>query len=291
MYDPIAGRVLLAGGSTPTNGGRSFQFFNDLWAFDGAAWAALSRSGTERSGIALVFDSRRQRVLSFGGYSGSASLGDLRLLEGTSWRTIGQHPELVAAEAGFVYDSHRDRFVEFGGSAGQRQSHGDTWELDGDRWTKLPITGPAARQAQVMIYDPRRQRTVLFGGMGVLPPGTRQPPVLGDLWEFDGTTWVERTAAGPSPRMGAGGTYDSKRGLLIVFGGSDSAGELGDTWSWDGTTWRKLSDTGPEARAMGYLAYDAKRDRVVLFGGRKGYPDGDRNDTWEWDGAAWHRVP
>ena len=39
-YDPIAGRVLLAGGSTPTNGGRSFQFFNDLWAFDG--WGGMA---------------------------------------------------------------------------------------------------------------------------------------------------------------------------------------------------------------------------------------------------------
>ena len=84
--------------------------------------------------------------------------------------------------------------------------------------------------------------------------------------------------------------YDSKRGLVILFGGLGNDGFLGDTWSWDGTKWTRLAETGPEPRGMGYLAYDKRRDRVVLFGGRKGYPDGDLNDTWEWDGTRWQRV-
>ena len=91
-------------------------------------------------------------------------------------------------------------------------------------------------------------------------------------------------------RNGAGATFDSRRGLVIVFGGAGPGGFLGDTWSWDGTAWRKLADTGPEPRVMGYLAYDRNRDRVVLFGGRKGWPDGDLNDTWEWDGVSWKKV-
>ena len=79
----------------------------------------------------------------------------------------------------------------------------------------------------------------------------------------------------------------ARRGLVIVFGGTSSAGFLGDTWSWDGTAWRQLATSGPEPRGMGYLAYDARRDRVVLFGGRKGWPDGDLNDTWEFESEVW----
>lgn len=287
VYDPVAGRVLLTGGSTPVDDGKGFEFFDDLWSFDGKAWTALPPSGSKRSGVALAFDSRGKRVLSFGGYETSGSLGDLRQLEAAGWKTLGEHPELLAAEPGFVYDPARDRFVEFGGSARPRQCNGDTWEFDGKQWTKLAIENPPARQAHVMVQDTARNRTVVFGGMSERD----ESPLVGDTWEFDGKAWTEKKVTGPAPRMGAGAAFDSKRKVLILFGGGDRDGFLGDTWSWDGTAWKKLADTGPEPRAMGYLAYDAKRDRVVLFGGRKGYPDGDLDDTWEWDGKAWKRVP
>ena len=90
--------------------------------------------------------------------------------------------------------------------------------------------------------------------------------------------------------MGVGATFDSKRGVVVIFGGVGPNGFHGDTWSWNGTSWSKLSDTGPEPRGMGYLVYDRHRDRIVLFGGRKGWPDGDLNDTWEWDGSSWRQV-
>lgn len=287
-YDEVAHRVLLTGGSTPIDGGQRFVFFDDLWAFDGSGWKQLASSGKKSSGGRLAFDRAAKRMVSFGGYDGH-SLGDVRVLEGDTWRTIGQHTEMPAAEPGFVYDSRRNRFVAFGGSAGRGQAHGDTWELEGTTWKRIPGTGPAARQAHVMVYDERRGRTVVFGGMGQGPAG--QPPLsLGDTWELNGAVWTERRVAGPSARSGAGVAYDSKRGLVIIFGGVDSDGFFGDTWSWNGSAWRKLAESGPEPRGMGYLAYDAQRDRVVLFGGRKGWPDGDLNDTWEWDGAQWKRV-
>jgi hypothetical protein len=194
-----------------------------------------------------------------------------------------------AAEPGFVHDSRRDRFVAFGGSSGPGAARGDTWEYDGATWTRVGAATPPARQALAMVFDERRGRTVLFGGMGTGPRG-QHPPALGDTWEYDGSTWTELKVAGPSARFAAGVAYDSRRGRMILFGGLTSDGFNGETWSWDGTAWTRLADSGPEPRAMGSLAYDKHRDRVVLFGGRKGWPDGDLNDTWEWDGATWRRV-
>jgi len=288
-YDPERQRVVLTGGSTPRDSGRSFVFFDDLWEFDGSRWRALPSSGRRVSGVGLAFDSRAKRLTSFGGYSDGAAIAEMRILVGNAWETVGQHPEVRAAEPGFVYDRRRNRFVTFGGGGGRFQTHGDTWEFDGAIWTKHASTSPAARQAHVMSYDIRRGRTVVFGGLGTAPQGQR-PPALADTWEFDGTEWIERKVEGPSPRIGAGSTYDSKRGLVILFGGSGNDSLRGDTWSWDGTEWRRLATTGPEPRAMGYMAYDEARDRIVLFGGRKGYPNGDLNDTWEWNGTAWRRV-
>ena len=288
IYDESRQRILLTGGSTPVNGGTSFEFFNDLWEFDGKAWTQLVPSGEKLSGISAAYDSRRKRVVSFGGYRGE-SIADLRVLEQDAWTKIGEHAEMPAAEPGFVYDIPRDRLVAFGGSAGRGQAHGDTWTYDGNVWTKIEGAGPGARQAHMMAFDAKRGRTVLFGGMGTAPRGER-PPTFGDTWEFDGSSWRKLDVSGPSPRTSAGITYDSRRGLVILFGGLDSAGFKGDTWSWNGSEWKLLSTAGPEPRAMGYIAYDKARDRVVLFGGRKGYPDGDLDDTWEWDGTAWRAA-
>lgn len=291
VYDETRQRVILTGGSSPTDSGRNFAFFNDLWEFDGTRWMPRLESGERISGIRLAFDSRQKRIVSFGGFTGRVASGAVRVLGDSGWRTIGIHAEMPAAEAGFVYDSKRDRFVAFGGSTESRQVHGRTWELQSATWTEVASgsSTPPARQAHVMVFDERRGRTVLFGGMGTGPSG-QPPPSLADTWEFDGTGWTQRQVAGPSARNAAGATYDTRRGRVILFGGAGANGFLGDTWSWDGTEWKKLSDLGPSPRAMGYLAYDKARDRVVLFGGRNGYPNGDQNDTWEWDGTSWRRV-
>ena len=292
VYDDANSRVLVTGGSSPYENGNCCAMFNDLWAFDGARWTALPSSGAQMSGMRLAYDARAKRVVSFGGWIAGRSLPDLRALERDAWTALAPLTEMPASEPGFVYDTRRNRFVAFGGSAGRGQTNDKTWEFDGSAWTKVADGGPPARQAFVMVFDERRARTVVFGGIGVATPPTPPSP-LGDLWEFDGRTWTRITAAnGPSPRHSAGAAYDSKRGRVIVFGGFGADGMLGDTWAWDGRAWTRLADaspTGPDARGMGYLAYDRKRDRVVLFGGRKGWPI-DLNDTWEWDGAAWKRV-
>lgn len=292
VYDEVGERVLLTGGSSPHEDGSCCAFFNDLWAFDGTRWTALGASGAPMSGMRLAFGSRLNRVLSFGGFADGRSLPDLRALERDTWTNLGPHPEMAAAEPGFVYDSKRHRFVALGGSGPRGQAYADTWEYDGRTWTRVTSAGPPARQAFVMVYDERRDRTVVFGGSGPATPPT-PGPVYNDLWEFDGRTWTEIEAPnGPAARFAAGATYDSKRGQVIVFGGQTRNGALGDTWAWDGRAWTRLADgspDGPEARAMGYLAYDRGRDRVVLFGGRQRWPI-DLNDTWEWDGSAWKRV-
>ncbi len=292
VYDEAGKRVLLWGGSSPYANGDCCEFFNDLWAFDGTRWTSLGETGTRVSGVGLAYDTRAKRVVAFGGYvpgtTGGVSLGDVRILENTTWVSRGRHPEIIAAEPGFVFDSARNRFVTFGGAGGRGAAHGTLWEWDGSTWNRSPATGPAARQGHVMVFDATRNRLVVFGGMGNISQG--QPPQqFNDTWEFDGQTWKQFTVPGPSARAAAGAAFDSKRGLVVMFGGMSGGSMLGDTWAWNGTAWRQLSDTGPEARAMGYLAYDSHRDRIVLFGGRKGWPN-DLNDTWEWDGSSWKQV-
>ncbi|MBL7744249.1 MAG: hypothetical protein JNN00_12300 [Chitinophagaceae bacterium] len=284
-YDEKNEVVIMTAGSTPLNGGSSFEMYNDLWKFDGKAWKQDGTAGDKRSGIRMAYDSKRKKLFSFGGWMEGNSLPELRVMENGEWKTVSGLSGMKAAESGFVYDEKRDRLVTFGGSAARGVVNNITWEWDGSRWKQFEGKNPPGRQAFVMIYDNKREKIVLLGGMD----GARNQ--FTDMWEFDGQKWdsIPVGPVNPGPRISAGYTYDSKRGLLLIFGGISGKETKSDTWSWNGKEWKQLATNGPAARTMGYLAYDKKRDRVVLFGGRLGWPN-DANDTWEWDGIEWKEV-
>lgn len=282
VYDNITKSVLMMGGSTPLNGGQAFKFFNDIWANNKSGWRKVGNAGDERSGIRLAFDSRRNKLLCYGGFTGNnQSSGQLRAYENGEWKVLSDIPEMKAAEPGFVYDVARDKFIAFGGTAGRGLVNGAVWEWDGSVWKKFEGVMPPARQAFAMVYDSKRKRTIIFGGSAAGPDQS-----FGDTWEFDGNEWKKISEDGPGPRMTMGYAYDSKNEMMIIFGGLGANGVLGDTWGWNGKEWKQLSGDGPSPRMMGYMAYDQERERVVMFGGRLGWPN-DAGDTWEWDGKEW----
>lgn len=286
IYDETSKSVLMVGGSTLLNGGQSFKFFNDIWKYNKTGWTKIGNSGDERNGIRLAYDSKRNKRISYGGFTANNQSSDqLRALENGDWKILSNMPEMKSAEGGFVYDVNRDRFISFGGTGAPGQVNGTTWEWDGTAWKKFGGIESAGRQAFVMVYDSKRNKTILYGGMNgsvnILKDG---------VWEFDGKDWNNfTTAVAPEPLMSHGYAFDSKQGVLIIFGGSTKDGIKKDTWSWDGRSWKRLSDSGPSSRLMGYMAYDKDRDCVVLFGGRLGLPN-DINDTWEWDGSKWNEI-
>lgn len=282
VYDEKQNTILMTGGSTPIDGGKSYLVFNDLWKFDGNKWVKTGNAGDERSGMGLAFDEKQKQIASFGGFANNKPLEELRLLVNNEWKTITALPEMKLTEPGFVYNTNNGKYYVFGGS-GIGGVKGTFWEYDGKSWKIVEGTNPPARQAFAMVYDKKRNRIVLFGGMGETPEAK-----YGDTWEYDFNRWVKVAENGPEARVAFGYVYDSKKGQLLIFGGLGK-GVLGDTWEWDGKAWQKLSDSGPKPRMMGYMAYDEKRNKTVLFGGRLGWPN-DANDTWEWNGKEWQEI-
>ncbi len=126
----------------------------------------------------------------------------------------------------------------------------------------------------------------------VTPPNSGEQTVTftaTDDMGAPGTAQASITVAGsppakPSPRGYHYMTYDSARGVTVLFGGSDGSSSLGDTWEWDGTTWTLVTTTGPSPRANHAMAYDSARGVTILFGG---YTTDYNGETWEWDGTAW----
>ena len=89
-------------------------------------------------------------MVSWGGYDGNAR-GELRVLERDGWRTVGTYADMRASEPGTAYDARRHVLVAFGGSARRGHAYGDTWEHDGERWTRLDVAGPLTRRT-VSLY-------------------------------------------------------------------------------------------------------------------------------------------
>src|SRR5207249_7672561 len=101
-----------------------------------------------------------------------------------------------------VYDRARQRMLVFAGTADFQASldYNDVWalSLSGDpQWTFLSTASrrPAARETPAMIYDPVRDRIVIFAGVG-------NGGYLRDLWTLPlagNLIWAPLVANGGPP--------------------------------------------------------------------------------------------
>jgi hypothetical protein len=188
---------------------------------------------------------------------------------------------------GMAFDSERGVTVLFGGDNEESGWLNDTWEFDGTNWLqRQPAQSPPGRGNidQTLIYDAKRQKVVLYGGLGAAG-------YLADTWEYDGTTWQQiTTSIAPPSRDAHAMVFDSQRNKVLLFGGAGGFdGRYSDTWYYDGT-WQEVSvSEHPSARHHHSLAFDERRGVVVLFGGRD-INDNWVNDTWEFDGTRWKHI-
>jgi hypothetical protein len=163
-------------------------------------------------------------------------------------------------------------------------------------WARADLT---LRKDFSLAYDSARDRLVLFGG---LDPDTLMP--LNDTWEFDGTSWIQRTPLNaPSPRYGHVMVYDAGREHMVLFGGHLGTDGTSDdeTWEWDGTNWTQVNigasyNEYPPMRGNQSMVYDSTHEQVVLFGGfmqcngAYGCDDISLDDTWAWNGQHWTDI-
>ncbi|MDC3378852.1 hypothetical protein OAX78_01035 [Planctomycetota bacterium] len=146
---------------------------------------------------------------------------------------------------------------------------------------------PPARHDHAMAYDPHREVTVMFGGRVFASDASddmTEAPV-GDLWEWDGTRWIERESeVGPTPRYGHAMAYcpDLEAVVVVAGTGLSEPGQLpwsDETWAWNGTSWRLLSEDVPWTfLARPQMVYDRQRQQLVLRSSER---------MFVWDGETW----
>lgn len=296
VYDPLRDRILYFSGRTGSG-----VWINDLWGLSLSgtpAWSVVAGpgSGTSgRRGAAACYDSRRDRLLVFGGqdslgYRHDTWAGALGSPE--SWNNIyGEWGEKPVGEVNaFAMDAASKRVFVFGGR--------DFWVASlrevPARWKRMALPGPApsARTGAVAVFDSRRNRVLVFGG--------RDPGLPNDLWAMgvgQAPGWEQLMASNPpGGRTGAAAVYDSLRDRMIVFGGgggTTSGGNpitLGDMHAIDlsppDLVWAPLP-TAPPARSVTSVAIDTRRHQMLLFGGAYGtfrfLPFTPLGDLWRFD--------
>jgi hypothetical protein len=258
---------------------------------DCVRWQAINPANrpTPRYAHMMAFDSRRNVTVLFGGNLAGGSTptygNDTWEYDGTNWtlRTFDTSP-IARGTGAMVFDSARGVCVLFGGQDAHG-NFGDTWEYDGQAWTRRADGAPAPspRLGHFMAFDSRRQRTVLFGGWG----GTALPGVLlGDTWEWDGTSWQQRFIPGaPLPRVSGAMAFDDIRGKVVMFAGGGNFRATAETWEYDGASWALRFNSVSFWRITPAMAFDHARGRCVAWGGILGnirYAD-----EFQWDGHAW----
>ena len=311
-----------------------------LWEWDPATgkWTNRNPSGAKpsqpspRAGASMVFDSAHKKFVIFGGRS-QALVDNLPVYSNyqDTWewdpasgdftdRTSAGTPPDARSQHSMVFERSTGKMLLFGGAVAGLSIYGgddgnsvdsafdDTWEWDPatGKWSKLvPATAPSARYDSAMVWDSKRSRAVLFGGLEVPPAGLVAIPKQ-DIWEWDPANpgWSNRTTTGPKPsaRYGHGMAYDTGRGLIVLAGGFDIAtgNGLADVWDWDPATaaWtERLAGSEPNLPAMriyASLVTDSTRNLLDLVAGlaffydygQSAYGSAPSAEIWDLDPAA-----
>jgi formylglycine-generating enzyme required for sulfatase activity len=285
-FDAARGLSMLFGGYNGTA-----TPLGDFWAFNGSSWQQLGGTvPAARWGHSMVYDTRRERLVLFGGFQPSPGsplpdaigLDDTWEYDGFGWT---QRPTTTQPSPrgyfGMTYDPIRQRTVLFGGAGPNTTYLQDTWEWNGTTWTavNLPVR-PSIRRGPAMAFDMERAEVVLFGGGAF---GTQ----FGDTWVYNGTTWTQRTpATSPPARWESTMAFDPLCGQALLQGGTtfDYQTIFGDSWLWSGVTWTQVVGTQPSARHGVAAAFDLQAGRSLWLGGHDG--GGFRSDLWAREGGC-----
>ncbi|HYE03618.1 MAG TPA: kelch repeat-containing protein [Phycisphaerales bacterium] len=254
-----------------------------------AQWliAAPANAPSPRSAHGMAYDAGRNVVVLFGGIGPTGPVGDTWEYDGSTWVLRATSGPPARPGHAMVYDSARALTVVLATPA-QDDVPAQTWEWNGVTWTFQNIASPPGRHSHAMAFDSVRNRVVLFGGA----LQTEGFVLDGSTWEYDGVTWtLVTTTNAPTPRWGHVMTFDSARGVTVLYGGADANGESGETWEYNGIDWtlRAGPGSGPGAFAFSAMAFDSVAGVSVLHNGRP-EPDGGAGSTWAWNGATWSRY-
>jgi hypothetical protein len=258
----------------------------DLWRLSGNTWSSVIAPNAPTSCLDAVgdWDSDRGRLVIV---CGDSSVHEWDGEAWTGFTTLTDKPEQRRL-ASAVYDPRSKTTILFGGYGLTNSYLRDTWSWNGTKWTRLgkDKAAPPSRSLGSLFYNPTNQRVLVFGGIG-RNSQTATVKRYGDMWSFDGQSWVEiKSTTLPSARYGALVVWNPLTSRAILFGGKSAEERyLNDQWEWDGSNWTQVSPSNPPAERMNYgMLFDPTVQRFIMYGGYAGLY---YSELWQFDGTRW----
>ncbi len=260
LQDPAAGRVLAVATDTATQTGHW------VGAWQGGAWGWTTGGNVPpySQPVAVAWDSRRGRLVSFGSTTAGSALYEW---DGRQWWRMtpptGPSPRTGAALA---FDPDLGCCVLYGGDAGAGPL-ADTWAWDGFAWTQLHSAAPPGpRHWASLAHDPHHRRLILQGGDAASTA----------TWQLLAGSWIQLPTIGDPGLQQRAQMFPDDRGLMLVSYGGWQAGigrnparavwrlqrqPAGDVWS------EVVRFPLPTPRNNLAFAFDPVRRQFVGFGG------------------------
>jgi hypothetical protein len=251
ILDPVRNRLIIAGTDT------------EVLDLATSNWTVLPDPGPPVSAAPAIYDPGRDLMI----INEDHAL-DLATL---TWSSFTLPQPLPRLNPTAIYDPIRDRMIVYGGRNDQDQPFGDLWAFNtsGSGWTQLTPAGPAPppRFWHTAIYDPIRDRMLVYGGWGALDASSE----LADVWELSlsgAPVWTELHPTDSSPPHSAHTSiYDPVGDRMIVWGGSTAA-TFGTLWALslaDPPSWTQLGSPGGVAGDYFHVSiYDPLRNRMIV---------------------------
>ena len=310
------------------------DYHAETWIFDDACgkWKQLEiedgpsprarHSMTYGNGLAWMFGGRWGKTGSTDGeYVVYAELWTFDP-DSETWDELEPEGEAPAprANSAMTWDSTRDVLWVWGGNIvvdGAFRSANDLWQYDprGNRWSEAEADSlsPEARLYHSLVYDPRRDQLVLYGG-------TDESFVPSEgVWGLDleSLRWsrLDRSGtSGPDLRYWQAMVLDRTNDRLVMMGGHDNT-DLGNrndwwffelengTWSLEGTGDRLNSSangfcdfppdftapdlSAPERRHGHSMVWSESCGHTIVFAGKTDC--GATDDVWQLSDDGWFR--
>lgn len=253
-----------------------FIYFDETWEFDGYQWELKNpvHRPSARSDAVLCYSDALQKIVLFGGRNGTPYFDDTWVYDGQDWEKIEcETKPLPRVFASMYFDENIGKVLLFGGWYAASSYTGTCWLFDGKDWESWIDCGgqspgqPQGRIFTKIVWDPKRERAVLFGG---------EFPFLtqyGDTWEMYDNFWHKvLTKASPHIRSSYGFTYYKLIEKCLFFGGlyiPEHGGiEYNDTWQYDDNGWENVEiGKSPLARHSMVYEYMDNISSIVMFGG------------------------
>ena len=267
---------------------------------------ALANTSTllPRSDHQMVYDSKNNQIIMYGGEVSGGSLTDLESTlifssENKTWTKLsGLNSPGRRFHHRMVYNSITGKVFLYGGIsliAGTQVN--DTWEFDPEtnEWTELhPINSPPVMCSQGMYFDSEYNEVILYGG--VISPTS----VSNEMWAYNysSSNWYQIY---PSYSIGEGYghsfAYDESKKVGVLFGGrlgnmylkNDLITFNRTTNSWE----KKYPVTKPLERYFTGFVFNSNDNSFIMFGGDNDEtPTRALSDTWVYDTEAnsWSEI-